>query len=154
MSLIVFSLLSWVNIFAGRKSYSQPKRDPPAWRIALPVTCQGNVARRAKVPFEPSKSSLSHFQKGHGRRRSSKPQPSNWKGSLRYLDDVVRLPRSGLELQAGHDPHPIATEAVLRIYLRQPFCLDREIVLLCLVDQSDHWANTDIGTFKAAETGA
>ena len=59
--------------------------------------------------------------------------------------------RDGLELHAGHDPHPIATEAVRRIYLRQPFCLDREIALLCLVNQSDHWANADVGTFIGAE---
>ena len=62
--------------------------------------------------------------------------------------------RDGLELKAGHDPHPIATEAVPRIYLRQPFCLDREIVLLCLVNQSDYRANADVGTFIGAETGA
>ena len=31
---------------------------------------------------------------------------------------------SGLELHAGQDPHPIAPEAVLRIYFRQPLCLE------------------------------
>jgi hypothetical protein len=53
---------------------------------------------------------------------------------------TARLQRR-LELHAGHDPYPNSAEAVPGIYLRQPFCLDREIVLLCLVNQSDHWAN-------------